>query len=153
MRLILTNQPHLCNKYKLYKIFTEKRKIGKEDIMIKLTTLQDCDNINNPISTYIKAIIKRMIEEYSVDSISDFGAVYLVENKSDIENLNEMVFNNPISEFIPEYIKRIYIDDSFQDLSYLESCFIFSDGFGVIIIGAESQLEKHFDVDKYLIDN
>lgn len=64
-----------------------------------------------------------------------------------------MGFNNPISEFIPEYIKRIHIDDRFQDLSYLEICFIFSDGFGVIIIGAESQLGKHFNVDKYLIDN
>ena len=94
-----------------------------------------------------------MIEEYSVDSISDFGAIYLIENYIDIENFNAMGFNEPISHYIPEYIKRIHINDGFQDISYLESCFIFSDGYGIVIIGKEHLFEKYLDVDKYLLEN
>lgn len=43
--------------------------------MIKITKLKECDKISSPIYGYIKMKLKQMIEEYSVDSISDFSAV------------------------------------------------------------------------------
>ena len=121
--------------------------------MIKITKLKECDKISSPICGYIKMKLKQMIEEYSVESISDFGAIYLIENYKDIENFNAMGFNEPISHYIPEYIKRIHINDGFQDISYLESCFIFSDGYGIVIIGKEHLFKKYLDVDKYLLEN
>lgn len=121
--------------------------------MIKITKLKECDIIDNPICGYIKMKLIQMNEEYCVDCISDFGAIYLIENKRDIENLNAMGCNEPISHYIPEYLKRININDGFQDIRYLESCFVFSDGYGVVIIGREHLLEKHLDVDMYMIDN
>lgn len=100
--------------------------------MKKFQKLEDC-NINNPIEKYIYEKINCMLNEYQVNDISDFGAIYLINNNLDLKRFLEMEFVKPIQNYFYEYEKIINIDDSSKN-QYLERCFIFSDGYGVIIL-------------------
>lgn len=100
--------------------------------MKKFQKLADC-NINNPIEKYIYEKINCMLNEYQVNDISDFGAIYLINNNLDLKRFLEMEFVKPIQNYFSEYEKIINIDDSSKN-QYLERSFIFSDGYGVIIL-------------------
>ncbi|MFT3952030.1 MAG: hypothetical protein QM689_08845 [Oscillospiraceae bacterium] len=108
--------------------------------MKKFTEPTQTDN-ENPIENYINQKLKILTEEYQTDSITDFGAIFLLENEND--NPIDMGFTEPLNQYKPEYIENVQID-SLQGKLYLEGCFVFSDGYGVIIIGEDCLFRKWF---------
>ena len=114
--------------------------------MKKFQKLEDC-NINEPIERYIYEKIKYMSNEYQVDDISDFGAIYLINNNLDLKRFLEMEFVKPIKNYFSEYEKIINIDDTRKNV-YLERCFIYSDGYGVIIIEKTNWKEVYYNGNK-----
>ncbi len=72
-----------------------------------------------------------------MESIEEFGAIFLFESEKDLEDYRPMGFYKPVSESLAEYITEFSPSPNKDGSAYIEACYVFSDGYGVIVIGKE----------------
>lgn len=105
--------------------------------MVKIVKIADVRGVDEKLADYIKDKLRNLTEEYQVESIEEFGAIFLVESEKDLEDYRTMGFYKPISESLAEYITEFSPSPNKDGSAYIEACYVFSDGYGVIVIGKE----------------
>lgn len=123
--------------------------------MIKITSTLDCYRLNEKYSQlkdYITTFISKILNEYSVKDISDFGAVYILENETDVIEIYNTYISKLLPKPIPEYVKKIQVKNTIYDVTYLEYCFVISDNFGITFFADEKLISNHFNIDKDLFN-
>ncbi|MBR1862628.1 MAG: hypothetical protein IJ806_00890 [Ruminococcus sp.] len=73
--------------------------------MIKITKLSHIKGIDEALAGYIGNKVRNLTEEYQVQTIEEFGAIFVIESENDLENYKEMGFCKEISLDTAEYIK------------------------------------------------
>lgn len=104
--------------------------------MIRISKISDVKGMDRQLSKYIKEKLRNLTEEYQVQTIEEFGVIFVVEVENDLENYKAMGFNEPVSKSLAEYITKFNISSANNvDSAYIEACYIFSDSYGLIVIG------------------
>ena len=110
--------------------------------MIKITELSHIKGVEEQLADYIRNKVRNLTEEYQVQTIEEFGAIFVIESENDLVDYKEMGFYKEISFDDAEYISNFLIssDDRISEraVAYTEACFVFSDGYCIIIIGRAS---------------
>jgi hypothetical protein len=119
--------------------------------MKRITKVSDIHGIDNQLSEYIKSKIEKLTADYCVESIDEFGAIFIAESTEDLNSYQDMGFVEPINRHIPEYIAIAGEKDGISGKIFLECCFVLSDGYGVIVICEKSIFTKTFKDDRHLM--
>lgn len=106
--------------------------------MIKLTDLHDLEKISAlDIKSYIERLMTDILNQYDENcpdcSFESIGAIYFLEQSSDIQNYTEFGLSSPLCESRFECIE--YIGD------YCNGCIVINNDFAINIIGKKEYFE------------
>lgn len=122
--------------------------------MIKIEKRSDFEKLKskNPlIIKYLKDYLEFFLTKYECDSISEFGAFYLIENKDDLQNHSIIGLSNPITESIYEFTDLLTIKNSTSQIKLLHSCFLLSNDYAISIFFPDEILDV--ETRKYLLED
>ncbi len=124
--------------------------------MIKIEKTADLEKLKsaNPlIAKYLEDYLQFFLTQYECnnDSISEFGAFYLIENKSDLQNHSIMGLSQPINKSIYEFTDFLTIKNSTSQIELLHSCFLLDNDYGISVFIPDEILDV--ETRKYLLED
>ena len=115
---------------------------GKKKISIKITTLQDIEDVNliTSVKQNLTDFMQRILNTYQTNDLSECGCMYFLCSTEDMK-LND--FSISIKDIPFEYCERIHVKDSHGEVTLLHGCYVLNNEFAVDIFG----LKSIFDTD------
>lgn len=121
--------------------------------MVKIEKGSDFEKLKseNPlIVKYLTDYLQFFLTQYECDSISEFGAFYLIENESDLQNYSIMGLLQPIDKSIYEFTELLTIKNSTSQIKVLHSCFLLDNDYAISVFIPDVILDSK--TRKYLLE-
>lgn len=121
--------------------------------MVKIEKGSDFEKLKfeNPlIVKYLMDYLQFFLTQYECDSISEFGAFYLIENESDLQNYSIMGLLQPIDKSIYEFTELLTIKNSTSQIKVLHSCFLLDNDYAISVFIPDVILDSK--TRKYLLE-
>ena len=80
--------------------------------MIRITEISDVKGMDRQLSEYVKEKLRDLTEEYQMQTIEEFGVIFVVEDENDLKNYKDMDFNKPVSKSLAEYLIEFNISSA-----------------------------------------
>lgn len=122
--------------------------------MIKIERKADSEKLKsaNPlIAKYLEDYLQFFLTKYECESISEFGAFYLIENKRDLKNHSTMGLSKPINKSIYEFTDRLTIKNATSQIKLLHSCFLLNNDYAISVFIPDEILD--IETRKYLLED
>lgn len=122
--------------------------------MVKIEKGSDFEKLKseNPlIVKYLMDYLQFFLTQYECDSISEFGAFYLIENESDLQNYSIMGLLQPIDKSIYEFTELLTIKNSTSQIKVLHSCFLLDNDYAISVFIPDVILDSK--TRKYLLED
>lgn len=122
--------------------------------MVKIEKGSDFEKLKseNPlIVKHLKDYLQFFLTQYECDSISEFGAFYLIENESDLQNYSIMGLLQPIDKSIYEFTELLTIKNSTSQIKVLHSCFLLDNDYAISVFIPDVILDSK--TRKYLLED
>lgn len=121
--------------------------------MIKVEKISDIEelnkeNINSLFAVYIQQYLQFFLNEYHCQNMSQFGAFYILNDKTDICKYKEMGLQKPIEESLSEFTEELIIKNSIEEIKILHSCFVLNDSYAISVFVQRGLLD--FETEEYL---
>ena len=102
--------------------------------MVKITCIEDLDNISDSGAKYIaERELQQILSLYEIDNISCFGSIFLIEDSAEFENYSAMGLAEPINGNF-EFTETYHIKKCNREEIYLFGCIIICDDLAVDIL-------------------
>ena len=121
---------------------------------IKIEKRSDFEKLKskNPlIIKYLKDYLEFFLTKYECSSISEFGAFYLLEDKSDLQNYSKMGLSQPINESVYEFTDFLTIQNSTSQIKLLHSCFLLNNDYAISVFIPDEVLDIETKI--YLLED
>lgn len=102
--------------------------------------LKKLKSANELISAYITRYLQYFLKEYECADISEFGAIYLIENEEDTKKHKEMGLSLPLDKAIYEFTDRLLIIGKNAKVELLHSCFVLTNDYAVSLFAEPETL-------------
>lgn len=122
--------------------------------MIKIEKRDDLEKLKskNPlIVKYLDDYLQFFLTKYECDSIVEFGAFYLIENKEDLQNYSIMGLSQAIDKSIYEFTNFLTIKNSTSQIKLLHSCFLLNNDYAISVFIPDEILD--IETRKYLLED
>lgn len=104
--------------------------------MIKINKLGDLNTlatINPFMRGYILNLIAFFCNQYKCSDISEFGAFFVLQTESDINNFKAMGLLQPLTETTFEYVDLVTIETNAESIIFISALTLLCDDFGIVI--------------------
>lgn len=122
--------------------------------MVKIEKRNDLEKLKyaNPlIVKYLDDYLQFFLTKYKCESISEFGAFYLIENREDLQNHSIMGLSQPINKSIYEFTDFLTIKNSISQIKLLHSCFLLNNDYAISVFIPDEILDV--EMRKYLLED
>lgn len=122
--------------------------------MIKIEKRSDLEKIKSKhqlIVKYLEDYLQFFLTKYECNSIAEFGAFYLIENKDDLQNYSIMGLSQPINKSIYEFTDLLTIKNSTSQIKLLHSCFLLNNDYAISVFIPDEILDV--ETRKYLLED
>lgn len=109
--------------------------------MVKITCIEDLDNISDSGAKYIaERELQQLLSLYEIDNISCFGSIFLIEDSAEFDNYSAMGLAEPINGNF-EFTETYHIKKCNREEIYLFGCIIICDDLAVDILANQKILK------------
>ena len=117
----------------------------------KIADLEKLKSVNPLITKYLDDYLQFFLTKYECDSISEFGAFYLIENREDLQNHPIMGLSQPIHKSIYEFTDSLTIKNSISQIKLLHSCFLLNNDYAISVFIPDEILDV--ETRNYLLED